>query len=154
MHWQQRHGLRGAGNCLISDRCGESLSVEFNGGGVNVLPACEGICTHANHPEGQETAPFEYYPDLAERENSRYRMHGLWQCLHAERGRLSTPRCLQLLADHTHSPLGICRHQIGGDPDKGTTAAVVAEPTAGLLHVVRGNPCVNRPATYSLESAP
>jgi hypothetical protein len=59
----RKHGLRDAANCLISDPQGESLSVEWNAGGVNVIPARDGIATHANHPEGKDTAPLEDFPD-------------------------------------------------------------------------------------------
>jgi isopenicillin-N N-acyltransferase-like protein len=145
-----RTGMCGAGNCLISDAEGVSLSVEFNAGGVSVVPAKQGIATHANHPEGQATAPFEHYPDALERENSRFRMHGLWRMLDSERGRLTPQRALLLLADHSRYPRGICRHEIGGSPESCTTAAVIAEPTRGRLHVTRGNPCSNWPITYTV----
>jgi len=146
----RRYGIAGSGNCLISDPDGQSLSVEFNGGGVSIVPARNGIATHANHPEGEETAPFEHNPDETERENSRYRMHGLWELLNAERGRLTPQKALMMLADHSRYPLGICRHVIGGKADTYTTAAVVAEPTRGRLHVVWGNPCCNWPVTHTL----
>lgn len=146
----RKHGLLGTGNCLISDPQGESLSVEWNAGGVSIVPAQDGIATHANHPEGEETAPFEDYPDEIEKENSRYRMHGLWNLLDAERGRLTPQKALMCLANHTHYPRGICRHVMGETKDGGTTAAVVAEPTRGKLHVVRGNPCSNWPVTHTI----
>ena len=145
-----KQGMRGAGNFLISDSEGESLSVEFNVGGVGVVRAKAGIATHANHPEGPETAPYEKFPDEGERENSRYRMHGLWNLLYKERGRLTPQKALHALADHTHYPMGICRHMVKGSTEWGTTAAVAAEPTMGRLHVVRSNPCCNWPVTYTL----
>jgi hypothetical protein len=55
----RRFGIRGQGNTLLSDGAGESLSVEVNAGGVSVVPAKEGIATHANHPEGAETRRFD-----------------------------------------------------------------------------------------------
>ncbi len=146
----RKHGLRDAANCLISDPQGESLSVEWNAGGVNAIPARNGIATHANHPEGEDTAAFEDYPDEVEKEDSRYRMHGLWRLLDAERGRLTPQRAMMLLADHTRYPRGICRHLLTETASRCTTAAVVAEPTAGKLHVVRGNPCANWPVTYTI----
>ncbi|MAG36723.1 MAG: hypothetical protein CL878_10855 [Dehalococcoidia bacterium] len=148
-----RHGISSAGNCLISDSGGQSLSVEFNAGGVNVVPARDGIAAHGNHPEGAETSPLDAYADHegpSERENSRYRMRGLWHLLNAERGRLTPPRAMMILADHTYYPQGICRHWVEGRPEMETTAAVVAEPTEGRLHVVRGQPCANWPTTYTI----
>jgi len=146
----RRCGITGSGSLLISDAQGESLSVEYNAGGVGIVPAKDGIATHGNHPEGEETGAFEHYPDEIEKENSRYRMHGLWRLLNAERGKLTPQKALMMLADHTHYPRGICRHITGDIANGGTTAAVVAEPTVGKLHVVRGNPCCNWPVTYTL----
>ena len=151
----QRHGIRGAGSCLITDATGDSASVEFNAAGVGVVPAKDGIATHANHPEGAATARLDadwthhgYGP--GERDCSAWRMHGLWQLLNGERGRLTAQKALTFLADHTNYPRNICRHDVAGRPDMETTAAIVAEPAKGLLHAVRGQPCANWPVTYSL----
>ncbi|MAE66916.1 MAG: hypothetical protein CMJ18_21875 [Phycisphaeraceae bacterium] len=151
----EEHGLQASGNCLVSDPEGCSMSVEFNGGGVSIVPAKGGIATHANHPEGPKTAPFEAVEFLElmradDLEDSRIRMHGLWSRFYTERGRLSAPKVMQLLADHTHFPTGVCSHMHGGNTEYGTTAAIVAEPTRGLIHVTRGNPCCNWPTTYEM----
>ena len=145
----RKFGLAGAGNCLISDRCGHSVSVEFNAGGVNIVPAKDGIATHANHPQAAKTAPFEDYPEEKVRD-SRYRSGRLWKLLHAEAGRLTAQKALMALADHSAYPAGICRHLLGSETDVCTTAAIVAEPTRGKLHVTRGPACSNWPATYTL----
>lgn len=146
----ERHGIRGQGSHLITDGSGAACSVEYNAGGTGVVWARDGIATHGNHPEAPSTAP---HADLgwvaSERENSRYRMHGLHALLAAERGRLTPQRAMLLLADHTYYPQGICRHWIEGQPDSETVAAAVAEPLAGRLHVVRGQPCSNWAVTYT-----
>ena len=108
------------------------------------------IATHANHPEGDKTAPFEAYPDSTEHELSRHRMHRLYSLLDAERGRLMAQKAWMALADHAHYPGGICRHIVCSDGNRYTSAAVVAEPAKGMLHIVRGTPCANWPVTYSL----
>ena len=149
----KRHGIREAGNLLISDAQGESRSVEFNVGGLSVLTPREGILTHGNHPEGPETSPYDAYGDsegATERENSRYRMHGLWRMIDAERGRLTAQRAMTLMADHTYYPQGICRHWVDGKPEMETTAVVAVEPTRSRLHVTRGQPCCNWPVTYTV----
>lgn len=146
-----RHGLAGSGNFLVSDGQGQSSSIEFNAGGVSIITSARGIATHANHPEGRETAPFEHYPDERRRQDSRHRCQVLRERLEAERGRLTPPKAMMCLADHTHYPWGICNHLIpGATPPRCTTAAVVAEPTRGRLHVVRGNPCSNWPVSYEV----
>jgi isopenicillin-N N-acyltransferase-like protein len=146
-----KHGLAGSGNFLLSDAQGRSIAVEFNAGGVSVIPAANGVATHANHPEGHETAPFEQFPDEQRRRDSRRRGQLLRELLEAERGRLTPQKALMCLADHTHYPWGICNHLIPErTPPRCTTAAVVAEPARGRLHVTRGNPCANWPATHSM----
>jgi hypothetical protein len=147
----ERHGISGQGSHLIADKAGAACSVEYNAGGVGLVPAKDGIATHGNHPEAAVTSPHE---DLtwveSERENSRYRMHGLHALLDAERGRLTPQRAMMCLADHTFYPQGICRHWIDGEPDSETVSATVAEPTLGRLHVVRGQPCSNPVTTYTV----
>lgn len=147
----QRHGIRGQGSHLITDKTGAACSVEYNAGGVDVVWAKDGIATHGNHPEAEATRPHE---NLAwaesERENSRYRMHGLHALLDAERGRLTPQLAMACPADHTYYPQGICRHWIDGEPDAETVSATVAEPMRGRLHVVRGQPCSNPVVTYTV----
>lgn len=85
-----------------------------------------------------------------ERENSRYRMHGLHAFLESERGHLTPQRATMLLADHTYYSQGICRHWTEGERESETVSAAVAEPTLGRLHVVRGQPCSNPVVTYTV----
>jgi hypothetical protein len=147
----ERHGISGAGCHLISDKAGAACSVEYNAGGVGLVWAEDGIATHANHPEAAVTRPHEDLEWAAsERENSRYRMHGLHALFAAERGRLTAQRAMQTLGDHTYYPQGICRHWIEGEPDSETVSAAVCEPGKGLLHVVRGQPCSNWATTYAI----
>ena len=147
----QKHGIAGAGCHLISDKTGAACSVEYNVGGVDLVWAKDGIATHANHPEAALTRPHEDLTWVAsERENSRYRMHGLHALFDAERGRLTAQRSMQILGDHTYYPQGICRHWIEDEPEAETTSAAVCEPAKGLIHVVRGQPCSNWTTTYSL----
>ena len=142
------HGIKGAGNFLITDQQGDSLSVEFNAGGVDIIPSANGISTHTNHPVGPATSTFEASGDeMGGGAASRVRRQRLQQLLEAERGRLTAQQAMQCFADHQNYPTGLCRHL----PDViQTTAAVVVEPTRGRLHVVRSNPCSNWPVTYSV----
>jgi hypothetical protein len=150
----RRHGVAGSGNALLSDAAGRCASVEFNAGGVSVLPARDGIAVHANHPQGAETSPLEHYPDPAERENSRYRAARLRQLLEAQRGRLTPATALAALSEHTERPRGLCRHAEDNAEGLATTAALIAEPADGVLHVVRGPPCRGAPIAYHLASGP
>jgi hypothetical protein len=143
-----RHGIRESGNCLITDAAGRSASVEFNAGGVSVLPARDGIAVHANHPEGPQTAPLELYPDAEEMEHSRYRAARLRELLESHRVRLTPAGALAALADHSRRPRGLCRHVEDNREAMATTAAVIAEPAEGVLHVVPGQPCRGKAVVY------
>lgn len=147
------HGITGAGNVLICDIHGDSLNVEFNAGGVSIIPAANGISVHANHPVGKETSPFEHYEPPVEKDASRFRMARLRTLLEAERKQLTVDRIMTMLADHEGYPRGICRHMIGNSTDDGTTAAIIAEPSLGRLHVRKGHPCCNSTATYTLKES-
>ena len=144
----KRFGIQEAGNCLISDGTGKSLSVEFNAGGVSLVPARDGIATHANHPVGRETSLFHGNQPEIKSSNSYFRMSRLAELLNDERGRLTVQKAMAALADHEKYPFGICRHLV--DKGMSTTAAIIAEPTKGKLHVVRGNPCSAWPVTYNI----
>jgi hypothetical protein len=144
----KKFGIQQAGNCLISDGAGKSLSVEFNAGGVSLVPAQDGIATHANHPVGRETALFYGSQPEIQISSSCFRMSRLRELLNNERGRLTAQKAMSALADHEKYPFGLCRHLV--DKDISTTAGVIAEPTKGKLHVVRGNPCCAWPVTYNI----
>jgi len=149
----RRFGISTVGNFLMSDAAGRSVNVESNAGGVSIVPGRDDICTHANHPTGEATAPYEDYPNATERKNSRHRAAQLWSLLNAERGLLTAQKALMCLADHANYPGSICRHVIEGMPGFCTTGAIVCQPTRGLLHVTRAQPCCNWPVTYSLYTS-
>ncbi len=144
----EEHGIADVGNCLISDAAGESVSVEFSNAGVRIVPADAGISVHTNHGVAAATQAV-HSDDEDAHADSRYRRERLLELLCREKGRLTPHKALQMLADHSAYPMGICRHPAGG-ADYATTAAVIAEPTEGRLYVTRGNPCCNWPATYSI----
>jgi isopenicillin-N N-acyltransferase like protein len=146
-----KHGIKDTGNILISDKTGASASVEFNVAGVNVIESQNGISTHTNHPVGPDTSKYEKYPDPLEQQNSRFRMTRLRELIESERVRLTAQKAFSLLANHDGYPRGICRHRIGQKTTSCTTAAVIAEPTKGLLHCSRGNPCANWPRSYCMS---
>jgi isopenicillin-N N-acyltransferase like protein len=143
-------GIQGSGNCLLSDPAGRSASVEFNAGGVSLVPAENGISIHANHAVGEKTVPFLHIPHPGLRGNSFYRQRRLRELLQAEQGRLTAQKAMTALSDHAVYPGGICRHAFEDRPGWCTTAAIVAEPAKGKLHVTRGQPCSNWPQTYTL----
>jgi isopenicillin-N N-acyltransferase-like protein len=146
----REYGVRGAGNFLFSDSKGDSVSVEFNAGGVDFVYPENGILVHANHPLGEKTAAFEDYPDEAEKKNSRYRQEKFSELLYNNTGSFDRDRAFACMADHSAWPRGICRHIIGEREDECTTAALVAEPAAGRLSICKGPACLNDYVTYSI----
>lgn len=144
----QKHGRNSAGNTLMADAAGNSVSFETNVGGQAFIRDVDGINVHTNHPIAENTRAYEKYEYADLQPDSILRYERLGARLEGERGRLTPQKIFQLLAIHEGYPLGTCKHrsQIGDI----TTAAVVVEPTRGLLHVTRGQPCCNWPATYSL----
>lgn len=152
------HGLAAAGNILVSDTRGGSLSVESTSGGIGFREPENGLLAHTNHVLDPALAGFEdhRWPGL---DGSRHRLARVRRLLEERSDRLDGPGCLEILADHDGYPdRSICRHPAPNGNDYGrrsrTTAAVVAEPAAGLLRVARGQPCLNRAVTHSIGSGP
>lgn len=143
-----REGVRFAGNALLSDARGRALSVEGTAGGLGILESAGGCLVHANHVETESLKAFERR-DARQLDASRHRRRRLEELLRGELGRLTAERCLAFLSDHANYPCSLCCHM--DPPRQETTAAIVAEPTRGQLRVVRGAPCANPSAVYSLS---
>ena len=146
----KEYGIKGAGNLLLSDHKGDSVSIEFNVGGVDFIYPENGILVHANHPVGANTANFENYVDKIEKENSRYRHEKLRKLIYNNSKDFNEIKAFECLADHSAYPRGICRHIIGDREDKCTTTAIVAEPARGRLNVTKGPACLNDYEIYSV----
>ena len=146
----RREGIIGAGNFLFSDSEGRSISVEYGADGVGIVEARDGIHTHANHAHDERLQERESYEE-EEKQISLHRETRLAALLADERARLTAQKALMALADHDGYPYSLCRHLVHDKPGHETSAAIVAEPTLGRLHVVRGAPCMNWPVTYTLE---
>ncbi|MEY4567323.1 MAG: hypothetical protein RL563_2446 [Pseudomonadota bacterium] len=144
--------IKGKANLLITDKKGESISVEFNAAGTNILEADKGIITHANHCEGQLTGTLSHYPDKKEEQNSEFRARHLRDQLVAASPTLTPQRIYSILSDHTRYPQGICRHQISNSPFNRTTATIIAENSTMSLHVSLGNPCQTWPKVFELNT--
>ena len=143
----RRYGVNEAAHCTIADDDGVVVGIEMSRGGLSVLKSTRGVYTHANHvASGRRLRQYESY-EQPERQCSVLRESRLRERLETERGRLTAQSAYAALCDHAGYPASICRHRSRGFD---TTAAVVAEPTRGLLHVTRGAPCQNWPKTYRL----
>jgi len=144
------HGIQANGNVTISDASGKSAAVEWDARGVTVVEARDGVVAHANHAEAPAHGAVDVYPDPDERRLSEFRSRRLRELLRSERGRLTPQKAMMILADHQGYPGGLCRHRIGGSDRCCTTAALVAEHSRGVLHVVRGQACCHWPVTHTV----
>lgn len=145
----RRYGVRIVGHICVSEASGRTVGFEMAYGPIEVVEGREGIYVHANHVVSPRLAPLVTEKDrqAACLGASEHREKRLYELLESERGRLTPQILLHHLADHANYPASICHHR---SRESHTTAAVVAEPTRGLLHVTRGNPCQNWPTTYRL----
>lgn len=142
-----RYGLRVGGNALVSDGAGRAISVEGTDGGIGIVETRRAALVHANHVNTPGLKRHERYTQPG-KGCSLHRQRRLEALLSAEAGRLTAPLCMHILADHANFPFSICTHP--NPPSHETTAAVVADPARGLLHVTTGSPCKNWPVTYRL----
>ncbi|HRU04887.1 MAG TPA: C45 family autoproteolytic acyltransferase/hydrolase [Candidatus Brocadiia bacterium] len=146
------HGVQDNGNVTISDASGKSAAVEWDARGVTVVEARDGVVTHANHAEAPALGAVDVYPDPEERRLSEFRSRRLRELLQSEHGRLTSQKAMMILADHEGYPGGLCRHKMDGSDSRCTTAALVAEHSRGVLHVVRGQACSHWPVTHTISA--
>jgi len=143
----KEHGVRDPAHCTVADEHGGAIGIEMGRGGIAAVKPRRGIYTHANAVVSGER--LKKHEKKAEQylQDSLHRQERLRSNLEPDRGRLTAQLAFMALCDHEGYPRSVCRHE---SRNSLTSAAVVAEPTRGLLHVSRGAPCQNWPVTYSL----
>ena len=143
------------GNYVICDSQGKIADVEVTSDGPLVIDDQNaGFIAHSNHflcaPHACETNFEHSLPD------SFPRLSRMQLLITEKFGSITVDELKTFLSDHSGHPVGICRHPHDGPgdailPSSGkTVAALIAEPTRGLLHIARGNPCSNPWVTYRL----
>lgn len=145
----RKHGVRIVGHMTIADPTGRAVGLELCQGDVGVIKGRDGLYVHANHAIAEKFKPLVTRKDREEERGgaSVHRQSRLYELMEQSRGRLTPQMMLQNLSDHANYPRSICSHR---GQEYHTTAAVVVEPSRGLLHVTRGAPCQNWPVTYRL----
>jgi isopenicillin-N N-acyltransferase like protein len=148
MELTSRYRVAEAFHVVVADCRGRIVGIEGGRGGVAYLRPKDGVYAHANAvlSEGP-LRDTEKDAGLFRRAESLHRTQRLTERLQAERGRLTAQLAYNALCDHDGYPTSVCRHQ---SQAAHTAAAVIAEPTRGLLHITRGAPCQNWPRTYSI----
>lgn len=142
-------GVSTVAHCTIADADGHAVGFEICQGQVEIMEGRDGLYAHANHTVSPKFRRLEDEEcrRAIEAGGSEHRDRRLYELMERDRGRLMPQIMLQDLSDHENYPRSICSHRARGYH---TTASVIAEPTRGLLHVTRGSPCQNWPATYRL----
>lgn len=145
----REYGVRGVSHVTIAEGSGRALGFEMCSEGASLIRGRAGVYAHANHTVAAGFRLLEDDECRAQHRKgaSEHRQRRLYELMEQERGRLTPQLMLRLLSDHQNFPKSICSHRGAGYL---TSAAVVAEPTRGLLHVTRGAPCQNWPRTYQL----
>lgn len=144
-----KHGVAHGFHCAVADENGGVLGVEAGRSGVAFLePDAQNVYVHANHCASDGALREDEDDPIYGMEPSRHRERRLYELLRKDVGYLTPQLIYAAMTDHDHYPDSVCsdaRH--GGHV---TSAAVIAEPTRRLLHVVRGLPSQNWPRTYCL----
>lgn len=138
-------------NFLVADRSGTVTNFEILAGKVRKLASPDGVIAHGNHVEHPDHAANERFPDRAEQSEPRTRR--LRQRLEETRGEVTAADCMRALADHTHSPQSVCRHDapIQTGTSMWTTCSLVADLDSMVLHVCLGNPCEGTFSAHGFE---
>lgn len=145
------------GNYVLCDRTGAIIDAELTTGGPEwVSDGGTGYLAHSNHfvcarydtPEIRALSVPDSYTRLTTLDRS----------IRARFGKITVADMQQILRDHEHYPTSICRHPQSQDLSLGfekageTSAALIAEPAYGRLHVTKGNPCTQAFVTYSMSN--
>ena len=132
----------------MADEHGGIIGVENGKGGPVFVKPKRGVYAHANCViGGQRMRRYEMGNDVFNRGDSLNRTERMNVRLGADRGRLTAQLAYAALCDHVGYPTCVCRHESRRALSGGS---VIAEPTRGLIHVTRGNPCQNWPRTFAL----
>jgi hypothetical protein len=133
----------------VADPTGRGVGLELCQGEVEVIEGRAGLYAHGNHTVSAKLKHRVTDKDRDEERGgaSAHRQSRLYELMEQNRGRLTPQLMFQNLSDHANFPLSICSHR---SEEYHTSAAVVVEPSRGLLHVTRGAPCQNWPTTYRL----
>ena len=144
----QKYGVRQGFHCTVADERGAIVGIESGRSGLAFLKPKRGLYTHANAAvSGKRLQKHEVEDPNFRRADSLHRQSRLRERLEADHGLLTPQLALYAMVDHTNYPTSMCRHQ---NANAYTGGAVVVEPTRGLLHCTRGQPCRNWPRTYRL----
>jgi hypothetical protein len=144
-------GAKRASSCnyLLSHKSGQIKDLETTPTHYGVIDLQGDVMVHANHFVHPEMIHFEKRP-RDKLENSRFRENRFKQLLAEHPGKVTTKKLKEFLADHQLHPRAICTHAEGNPWNIATIAAIIAQPSLGIMHVALGHACEKRYVTYTI----
>ena len=138
-------------NLMMLDGTGTAADLETTPTRDAWLEPVDGLLAHSNHYVAAALHAEERSP-AAGVANSRIRLARMRELLERERGQLDVATMQRVLRDRAGQPDALCRLP-GETPDSDviTFASVIAEPTAGRLHVAVGPPNKHAYHEYALS---
>jgi predicted choloylglycine hydrolase len=136
-------------NYLISHKSGEVKDLETTPDHYGIIDPWRGILVHTNHFAHPEMIQFEKRP-RDKLENSKFRENRFKQLVTEHCGKLTIEKLKEFLADHQLYPTAVCTHAEGNPWNIATIAALIAQPSRGIMHVALGQACKKQYATYAI----
>ena len=131
-------------NLIITHKDGQSLSLELDPSGVDVILPEDGIIVHTNHFYGPRMVLNHQHRQTG---STYMRLQRMRQLMKAGAGDLTSYDIENFFKDHVGYPTSICVHpdpKLPAEAQKtanSTNYAFVADLTAGTVRFIAGNPC-------------
>ena len=140
-------------NLIMLDGKGSAADLETTPYEDARLDPEDGLLAHSNHYVADSLQHEERSPEKNVA-NSTVRLRQMRELLRARRGELDVDMMREILRDRACYPDTLCRAP-GDDPDSDviTFASVIAEPSAGRMHVAVGPPHENEYVTHQFSGS-
>ncbi len=141
----------GRNNLLLADDEGDIMLFEMGHRHSTVLHPEADFLVNTNHYRGAATRPHFVDTQPQPLQGNTYRRYRhLEASLRAAHGQIDVAYAKQIMANHTDSLAGICRHP-SPLSDTSTIAALIFLPAQRQMHLCHGQPCQGRYQVFGLE---
>ena len=123
---------------IVADATGRAFCFESVAGRRDCRDISDQAFGHANTILCPALKP--YQDSKCETPSSPYRQKNIQKSLDTAAGRLNADVAKSILSDHTDAPMSVCLHPTERDAIF-TTAAMIADCTAGAVEIAIGRPC-------------
>ena len=140
-------------NFVIGDAGGEVIDLETSPDHVTYIHPVDGIVTHSNHFMGSHHGESQMERIAP---GTLFRAARMRRLLERRRGAFGVDGFREAMSDHFSAPNAICRHPDERLPEAKrtmTTAAVVIDLKARVMHVANGTPCAEPFVAFPLRDA-